>query len=62
MLRTIRLPESTERKLEEVSTEQNKTKSDVIKAALELYFNKHYSEKTPYELGVKLFDEAGSGR
>jgi hypothetical protein len=58
---TVRLDPATEVRLEELADIENKSKSEVIKAALIEYLDRHFSTQTPYELGKGLFGKHGSG-
>ncbi len=58
---TVRLPEALEKKLDSASKANKRTKSDVIKEALERYFDREEAEKDSYELGKEYFGQYGSG-
>ena len=58
---TVRLPVHIEERLQNVSLQQNKSKSDVIKEALELFFQKETVEMDSYELGLPYFGKYGYG-
>ena len=58
---TVRLPVETESKLNTIARLVKKTKSDIIKESLDLYFEKYSKSKTPFELGKHLFGKNGSG-
>ncbi len=57
---TVRLPKDTEAKLNELAGRERKSKSDIIKESLDLYFERYSSGKTPFELGKELFGRHGS--
>jgi len=59
----VRLPEGLEKKLNSVAKNTQRTKTDIVKEALQLYFEARAKEdeKTPYELGESLFGRFGSG-
>ena len=61
---SVRLGESLESQLYQVSQVHNTTKTDIIKKALVLYFETISDEKksTPYSLGKELFGKYGSGK
>ena len=61
---SVRLGESLESQLYQVSQVHNTTKTDIIKNALVLYFETIREEKksTPYSLGEGLFGKYGSGK
>ena len=61
-MRSIRLPEEIEKKLDEIAEYENVSKSSVIKEALNLYLDKYYNSQTPYQLGDDLFGKYGSGK
>jgi hypothetical protein len=57
---TVRLDSDIEFKLNELSIFTHKSKSEVIKQALEDYFNIHLNPSSPYEIGKYLFGNYGS--
>ena len=59
----VRLPEILEEKLNSFSSRNHKTKTEVVKEALMLYFETRANEekKTLYELGESLFGKYASG-
>ena len=59
---TVRLPLEIEQKLQNLSESQHKSKSDIIKEALELLFGQEESEIDSFELGKDLFGQHGSGK
>jgi len=58
---TVRLPLEFERKLDAISKTRHRSKSDLIKEALENYFFHEESMKDSYELGKEYFGKYGSG-
>ncbi len=58
---SVRLPLKIEQKLEIISQRKNKTKSDIIREALENYFAANANEKSAYEIGCGYFGKYGSG-
>jgi len=58
---TVRLPAELEKKLDATSKADKRSKSDVIKEALERYFDREEPEKDSYELGKEFFGQCGSG-
>ncbi len=58
---TVRLPTEIEQKLEAISQEKHKSKSEIIKEALEKLFSAEESERNSYELGQEHFGRYGSG-
>ena len=59
---TIRLSPKTERRLSLVARKERKTKSELIKGALDRFLENYLDSQTPYELGKDLFGQEGSGR
>lgn len=57
---TVRLNDEIETKLSRLTQIEKSSKSDVIKKAITEYFDSHYQEQTPYELGADLFGKHGS--
>lgn len=60
MLVTIELPVEIQFKLEQLSISQNKTKSDIVRESLNLYFNNMRNLRSPFELGKDFFGKYGS--
>ena len=58
---TVRLPSEIEQRLESLSRKKHKSKTELIKEALETMFHKEESEKDSYELGEEYFGRYGSG-
>ncbi len=58
---TVRLPLEIEQRLEILARKKHKTKTEIIKEALEKYFYQEESEKDSYELGEEYFGRYGSG-
>jgi len=58
----VRLPDKMEKKLNTYAKTLNKTKTDVVREALTLYFKKNKTVKTAYEVGESLFGKYSSGR
>ena len=58
---SVRLPNDIEQRLQVVAQSRHKSKSDIIKEALELFFDASSDEKDSYELGKSLFGLRGSG-
>ena len=58
---TVRLPEDIEKKLTTLSRTKKKSKSELIKEALEQFFHQEGNEKDSYELGRDFFGQYGSG-
>lgn len=58
---TVRLPVEYEQKLDSYAKLKDKSKSDIIKDALDIFFYQEESEKDSYELGEPYFGQYGSG-
>ena len=58
---TVRLPIEMEQKLDSLSRSQHKSKTELIKEALEAYLDQGNSEKDSYEIGEEYFGKYGSG-
>jgi len=58
---TARLPADTRNKLLALSRVKGKTKSDIIKEALEVYYGQEESDLDSFTLGESLFGRYGSG-
>lgn len=59
---SIRLPKKLEEKLNSLAERENITKSEIIKEALESYFDNYEKKTNPYDLGKELFGKYGSGQ
>jgi len=59
---TVRLPVDMEQRLQSLSAAKHKTKSELIKEALDFFFEKEDSEKYSFELGKEYFGKIGSGQ
>jgi len=58
---TARLPADTRNKLLALSRLKNKTKSDIIKESVELYYKQEENEMDSFTLGEHYFGKYGSG-
>ena len=58
---TARLPLETRSKLLALSRIKNKTKSDIIKESVEMYYEREAGEIDSFTLGVPYFGKFGSG-
>jgi Arc/MetJ-type ribon-helix-helix transcriptional regulator len=58
---TVRLPDDMETKLAILAEKKHKSKSDLIKEALDYLFYKEGAEKDSYEIGEVYFGKYGSG-
>ncbi|MCL2481286.1 MAG: ribbon-helix-helix domain-containing protein [Spirochaetaceae bacterium] len=61
VITTARLPSDTRNKLLILSKHKNKTKSEIIIEALEMYYEKEENELDSYTLGLPYFGKYGSG-
>lgn len=59
---SIRLPKELEEKLNSFAERENVTKSEIIKEALENYFDDYEEKTNPYDLGKEFFGRYGSGQ
>ena len=59
---TVRLPDDIEKRLASLSRTKKKTKSELIKEALEQFFYQQGNEKDSYELGKEYFGQYRSGK
>ncbi len=57
---TVRLNDEIDIKLSALIELEKTTKSEIIKKAIVEYYNAHYQEKTPFEIGEKLFGKYGA--
>ena len=58
---TARLPQDTRVKLLTLAKIKNKTKSDIIKESLDLYYEQEAGEIDSYTLGLPYFGKYSSG-
>lgn len=58
---TLHLPIEVEAKLTLLAEKKQKSKIDIIKEALDYFFNKEESERDSYQLGEEYFGQYGSG-
>lgn len=58
---TVRLPIEIEQRLQLLAQKKHKSKTDLIREALEKLFIQEESEKDSYELGEEYFGKYGSG-
>ena len=58
---TARLPEDTRNKLLALSRIKGKTKSDIIKESLDMYYEHEENEINSFVLGESCFGKYGSG-
>ena len=58
---TVRLPADSRNKLVALSRVKGKTKSDIIKESLDMYYEHEENEIDSYTLGLPYFGKYGSG-
>lgn len=58
---TVRLPEDLEAEVDRIASVERRTKSDVVKDALQHYISSHQEKRSSYESGQDLFGCAASG-
>lgn len=58
---TVRLPYEYEQKLDSLSLLQKKTKSEIIKEALDVFFHQAESQVDSFKIGEGYFGKYGSG-
>jgi predicted DNA-binding protein len=58
---TVRLPAAARNKLAALSRVKHKTKSDIIKESLDLYYEREETEIDSFTLGESYFGSYGSG-
>ena len=58
---TVRLPQALEDRLNQAAAAERRTKTQVIRAALENYLEAQRSKRSAFELGEDLFGRYGSG-
>jgi predicted DNA-binding protein len=59
---SIRLSKDIEYKIEQIAKNENVSKTEIVKSAIELYVQKYKETTTPFELGKDLFGKYGSGQ
>lgn len=57
----LRLPHDMENRLDEICRSEKKTKSELLREAIEMYFEAYKKKTSAYELGKELFGKYGSG-
>lgn len=58
---TVRLPEDLEAEVERIASVERRTKSDIVKDALQQYVASHQEQRSSYQTGRDLFGTASSG-
>ncbi|MEW6669271.1 MAG: ribbon-helix-helix domain-containing protein [Thermodesulfobacteriota bacterium] len=59
---SIRLPAEMEQKLQGIAETEKTTKSEIIKQALQQFFDAYEETALPFELGKDLFGRHGSSQ
>jgi len=60
-MRSVRLPDKIEKELENLSSQKNVSRSEIIKEALTEYIAREKISNSPYESGKDYFGKRGSG-
>ncbi len=58
---SVRLPGELEKKVKKIATTEGRTKTEIIRTALEAYVKSKDQTKSAYDLGKNLFGKHGSG-
>lgn len=58
---SIRLPGEMNKRIEILASREQKTKTEIVKEALQEYLDKQEKLENPFELGKDLFGKYGSG-
>ena len=59
---SVRLPGELEKKVKQLASAEGRTKTEIIRTALEVYVKSKDQAASPYVLGKDLFGKYGSGR
>ena len=59
---SVRLPDELESRVKQVAAAEWRTKTQIIRAALEAYIKSRDTARSAYEAGKDLFGRHGSGR
>lgn len=59
---SVRLPGELEKKVKQLATAEGRTKTEIIRTALEAYVKAKDQAASAYDLGKNLFGRYGSGR
>jgi predicted DNA-binding protein len=59
---SVRLPGELEKKVKQIATAEGRTKTEIIRTALEAYVEAKDRAGSAYDLGKNLFGRHGSGR
>ena len=58
---TVRLPDDLEAELDRIASRESRTKSDIVKDALQQYITSQQQKRSSYEAGKDLFGIAATG-
>ena len=58
---TVRLPQALEDRLKQTAAAEKRTKTEVIRTALEVYLQAQRGNRSAFDLGEDLFGRYGSG-
>ena len=58
---TVRLPDDLEAAVDRIASAEKRTKTDIVKDALQLYLAAHQQRRSSYEVGQDLFGVTASG-
>jgi predicted DNA-binding protein len=59
---SVRLPGELEKKVKQLATTEGRTKTEIIRTALEAYVKARDQTASAYDVGKDLFGRYGSGR
>lgn len=59
---SVRLPGELEKKVKQIATAEGRTKTQIVRTALEAYVKSKDRAVSSYDLGKNLFGRHGSGR
>ena len=59
---SVRLPVELEKRVSQIATAERRTKTEIVRTALEVYVESKERVGSSYDLGKSLFGRQGSGR
>jgi predicted DNA-binding protein len=59
---SVRLPGELEKKVKQLATSEGRTKTEIVRIALEAYVKSRDQAASAYDIGRNLFGRHGSGR
>lgn len=59
---TVRLPEELENEIRRIAESEHRSKSEIVKEALQAYLSAQRERRSSYELGNDLFGVSASGQ